>query len=162
ALGLALTILYAAWLMKRDYPKARAARRVVEILGLVALILGGASLILLPEELVLLWFLHPLPQALIDSGWFVLLATRAAIAITWAALLVITFRIRYFFVEYVGDVTAYINPQALDRFTELRRKVRDSVCETTRLILGYKAPGEETWHYDAIAVVGHSLGSVIA
>lgn len=162
ALGLALGILYAAWLMKRDYPKARAARRVLEVLGLIALILGGASLILLPEELVLLWFLHPLPQALLDSDWFALLTTRTAIAITWAALLVITFRIRYFFVEYVGDVTAYINPQALDRFTELRRKVRDSVCETTRLILGYKAPGEETWHYDAIAVVGHSLGSVIA
>jgi hypothetical protein len=162
ALGLALGLLYVAWLMKRDHPEARAARRPVEVLGLIALVLGGLSLILLPEELVLLWFLHPLPRALLDSDWFALLTTRTAIAITWAALLVITFRIRYFFVEYVGDVTAYINPQALDRFTELRRKVRDSVCETTRLILGYKAPGDREWHYDAIAVVGHSLGSVIA
>ena len=162
ALGLALLLLYGAYLMKRDYPKWRMARRVVEILGLVFLILGGASLILLPEELIALWFWHPLPQSLLDSDWFALLTTKTAIAITWAALLIITFRIRYFFVEYVGDVTAYINPQALDRFSELRRKVRDVVCATARAILEYKAPGDSSWHYDSVAVVGHSLGSVIA
>ena len=162
ALGVALLVLWAAYLMKRDYPKARGARRPVEILGLVCLVLGGLSLILLPEEIAVLWFLHPLPKSLLDSDWFALLTTKTSIAITWAVLLLITFRIRYFFVEYVGDVTAYVNPQALDRFTELRRKVRDVVCSAARSILAYKPPGESAWLYDSIAIVGHSLGSVIA
>ena len=69
--------------------------------------------------------------------------------------------VKYFLVEYVGDVAAYVSGHKLDRFYKLRAEIQELVCKTFRAVY------EARWSdgspvYSRIAVVGHSLGSVIA
>jgi hypothetical protein len=58
-------------------------------------------------------------------------------------------------------VAAYVTPHTLDRFFDLRDKVRERVLRTARAI--YHARGTDgRYLYDRIAVVAHSLGSVVS
>lgn len=85
----------------------------------------------------------------------------AATLFAWAILLAASAVIRWFFIEFAGDVAVYVSPHVLDRFAELRQKIKDFVCGTAKAIYDEKdASGRHL--YDAVAVVGHSLGSVIA
>jgi hypothetical protein len=64
-------------------------------------------------------------------------------------------------VEYVGDIAAYVSPQWLDRFNELRQRIKNVACTTTRAI--YDARSEDgSPLYKKVVIAGHSLGSVIA
>jgi hypothetical protein len=82
-------------------------------------------------------------------------------AVTWAALVAISAYVRGLLVQYVGDVAIYIQPQALDRFHELREQIKKLLRETTYPIY---AARDETGNflYQGVYWVGHSLGSVIA
>ena len=62
---------------------------------------------------------------------------------------------RWFLIQYVGDVAAYVQPQVVDRFYELRKEIKKCVWTTANAV--YR---EE--EYRDIIVVGHSLGSVVA
>ena len=62
-----------------------------------------------------------------------------------------------------GDVTAYVSAYRLDRFTELRNRIKEVARKTAAAI--YEATRDEkskVWAYESVAVVAHSLGSVIA
>jgi hypothetical protein len=64
-------------------------------------------------------------------------------------------------IQYVGDVAAYIEPHTLNRFSELRERIKDAALRPARAVYAARrADGE--FEYDRVAVVGHSLGSVIA
>jgi hypothetical protein len=78
---------------------------------------------------------------------------RAALA--WPCVVLAAALVRWFLIEYLGDVVAYVEPQALDKFYELRRQIKDSVGTTARIVYGMQ-------EYEDILVVGHSLGSVVA
>jgi len=159
--GFALMSLWLAFWLKRDHPGLTFARSIGQTVGLVLLVIASLWLIVLPESLVILWFLHPFTSQTLRSSIFSAFVTPLGIVAAWAILLLVTWAVRYFFVEYLGDIVAYVNPQALDRFAELRQKIKSSVADVARLILAYKA-GESAWCYDSVAIVGHSLGSVIA
>ncbi|WP_412069666.1 hypothetical protein [Rubrivirga sp. IMCC43871] len=101
-----------------------------------------------------------LPEALaagsigaIDAQWF-----RLGV---WFALFGVSALIRNVIVQYFGDVAAYVSSHTLDRFAELRRAIREV---TTTLLHGVyhsrDADGEPA--YAGVAIVGHSLGSVVA
>lgn len=78
----------------------------------------------------------------------------------WWFLLIATLVVRQVLVEYVGDVAAYVTPQSLDRFNELRERIKACVYNAGSAI--YRATRDGVREYDQITVAGHSLGSVAA
>jgi hypothetical protein len=78
--------------------------------------------------------------------------------LTWFALLGVSAVVRYFLVQYVGDVAVYVSAHTIDRFAEVRQKIRDSVYAGAQAV--YAVSGEVA--YDGIILVGHSLGSVVS
>jgi pimeloyl-ACP methyl ester carboxylesterase len=69
--------------------------------------------------------------------------------------------VRFLLVQYPGDVTAYVESHTVDRFAELRAKIKESVLNKARAV--YAASLDEVGTgYGEVVMVGHSLGSVIA
>jgi hypothetical protein len=78
----------------------------------------------------------------------------------WVALAWVSKQIRGFLVQYVGDVAAYVSPSALDRFDAIRERIKDCSFKTANAI--YRAEHDGQFLYRNVAVIGHSLGSVVA
>ncbi|HEX7705382.1 MAG TPA: hypothetical protein VF701_02890 [Thermoanaerobaculia bacterium] len=78
----------------------------------------------------------------------------------WGFLLGATLIVRQVLVQYVGDVAAYVTPQSLDRFSDLRESIKECVQKVGRAV--YRAGRDGVLEYEQITVVGHSLGSVAA
>jgi hypothetical protein len=76
--------------------------------------------------------------------------------IAWPLALAASEITRYFLIQYVGDTAAYIQPQYLDRFNEIRWRIKSCVYKAARAVY------TSSEQYDAVVVVAHSLGSVIA
>lgn len=90
---------------------------------------------------------HSLPVDILLSVLFWL-----AVAFSFAA--------RYFIVEYVGDVAAYISPFKASKFQALRDTVQKVGNDVASLVLGFTAAPIPA--YEKVIFVGHSLGSVLA
>jgi len=87
---------------------------------------------------------------LLSKGWWV-----------WPFLIFLSSQIRTLLVEFVGDVAIYITPNKLDRFYAVRQKIKDTALQSARAV--YLAMGrDQKFQYEKIAIIGHSLGSVIA
>jgi len=71
----------------------------------------------------------------------------------WGTLFFASMYVRNVLVQYMGDVTAYVDSHSLDRFNDIRAKIKARVFEQAKAIY--------TQQYEHIAMVGHSLGSVI-
>jgi hypothetical protein len=78
----------------------------------------------------------------------------------WPFLLLLSYEVRELLIQYVGDVAAYISPNKLDRFNEIRTKIKDLAAASASAV--YLAQDGDGFLYDKVAVLGHSLGSVIA
>jgi hypothetical protein len=78
----------------------------------------------------------------------------------WPLLILLSYEVRELLIQYVGDVAAYISPNKLDRFSEIRQKIKDVAATSANAV--YLARDGDKFLYDKVAVVGHSLGSVIA
>ena len=76
--------------------------------------------------------------------------------IAWLLALAACEIIRYSLIQYVGDTAAYIQPQYLDRFNEIRWRIKTCVYKAARAVY------TSSEQYDAVIFVAHSLGSVIA
>jgi predicted alpha/beta hydrolase family esterase len=88
---------------------------------------------------------------LISSQWWPLV---------WVGLFGVSIIVRRFLIQYMGDVAAYITPHKLDRFFELRTKIRQWVLDVAQAVyFDRKESGEPT--YKRIGIIGHSLGSVV-
>ena len=79
----------------------------------------------------------------------------------WAILIGLSALARSFLVQYLGDVAAYVSPHKLDRFNEIRDRIRGEVFKTACALYSARSADGRP-EYDQIALVGHSLGSVIA
>jgi len=79
----------------------------------------------------------------------------------WPFLALITYVVRDLMIEYVGDVAAYVTPNKLDTFSEVRTKIKDIAYQSASAVFLARAD-DNTPLYTKVAVVGHSLGSVIA
>ncbi|HEX7186548.1 MAG TPA: hypothetical protein VF756_32305 [Thermoanaerobaculia bacterium] len=79
----------------------------------------------------------------------------------WAALISLSAFARSFLIQYLGDVAAYVSPHKLDRFNEIRERIRAEVFKTACALYAARS-SEGTPEYDQVALVGHSLGSVVA
>ena len=78
--------------------------------------------------------------------------------VTWAVVLLLSGVVRRFLVQYLGDVTVYVDSHAVDRFADLRSRIKECVADRARAV--YAAAGNDD--YAAVVVVGHSLGSVVS
>ncbi len=74
--------------------------------------------------------------------------------LAWPLTVAASAAVRWFLIEFAGDVAAYVQPQVVDRFFELRKAIKEAVWRTAHAI--YSTPD-----YEDIIVVGHSLGSVV-
>ena len=83
------------------------------------------------------------------------------VAPAWAALLVVSILARGVFVSFVGDVAAYVSPHKLDKFADIRRQIKKTVCDDARALYAAK-DADGAPYYDGVIIVGHSLGSVVA
>jgi hypothetical protein len=72
----------------------------------------------------------------------------------WAGLIAVSALVRKLMIQFPGDVAAYCSTQTLDRFLEIRSKIKEWVGQTARAIY-------ESGEYEGVAWVGHSLGSVV-
>lgn len=78
--------------------------------------------------------------------------------VTWAAVVLVSSVVRRFLVQYLGDVTAYVDAHTVDRFADLRSRIKQCVSDRARAV--YAATGND--EYAGVIVVGHSLGSVVS
>jgi hypothetical protein len=80
----------------------------------------------------------------------------------WPFLIAFSAKVRGLMVQYVGDVAIYVTSNKLDRFDEVRSKIKETARIVASAVFTAYDSGEPKFLYDKIAVVGHSLGSVIA
>ena len=73
----------------------------------------------------------------------------------WVALLVLSAILRGVMIQFPGDVAAYISTHTLDRFQEIRTKIKERVGTVAKAIYASN-------EYEGVVWVGHSLGSVVA
>jgi hypothetical protein len=81
--------------------------------------------------------------------------------ISWPLLIAVSWLVRRLLVQYVGDVAVYITPHTLDRFNSLREKIRKTVVGAAKAVYATRRADGQTFEYDDVFIVGHSLGSVI-
>ncbi len=96
--------------------------------------------------------------------WYALkelwLVSRQTLA--WLAVVAFGFGARYFIVEYVGDVAAYISPYKDSKFDEIRHKIQQIGLNVGKTIYGFGTATPNVPYYKRVVIVGHSLGSVLA
>jgi hypothetical protein len=80
--------------------------------------------------------------------------------VVWVSLFAISLFVRRFVIEYVGDVAAYISPHKLDRFFDIRQKIRQWVADVAQAVYSAKN-NSGSLLYERIGIIGHSLGSVV-
>ena len=100
----------------------------------------------------------------IFPSWVNFLANPAWV---WPFLILFSAKVREIMVQYVGDVAIYVRPNMLDRFDAVRSEIKEAARSVvSALFTSYELkaqPGAASeFQYDKIALVGHSLGSVIA
>jgi hypothetical protein len=85
----------------------------------------------------------------------------AAAIVGWYALVAEIFFVRYFLVQYAGDVAAYISPYKSSKFEDIRNRIQSIGLNVAKVIYGFEntTPVPD---YQRVVIVGHSLGSVLA
>ena len=92
----------------------------------------------------------------VSRAWAMIDAT----AVLWLALLMIAWSMRRLYVQYVGDVAAYVSSHDVSKFNEIRNAIQNAACKATSAVYQAQQSGQQT--YDKVIVVAHSLGSLIA
>jgi hypothetical protein len=80
----------------------------------------------------------------------------------WLALIAEALFARYFLIQYVGAVAAYISPYKDSKFDQLRHQIQKIGFDIGKAIYGFGPPRSSVPTYSKVVVVGHSLGSVLA
>ena len=70
--------------------------------------------------------------------------------------------LRWFLVQSVGDVAAYVSAHRASRFDTIRRRIQEIARNVARNVYGSRVAATGELEYGEVIVVGHSLGSVIA
>jgi len=80
----------------------------------------------------------------------------------WPALIVLAKLVRDLLIQFPGDVAIYVDSNKLDRFYNIRREIKQIASDSVARIYTARSADDSSWEYSRIAIVGHSLGSVIA
>jgi len=87
---------------------------------------------------------------------------RIAIGVIWGLPALAALIVRWFLIEYVGDVVAYVSSYSVSRFAEIRAAIQEVAASVGAAVFGAVGPDGTTPIYSSVVLVGHSLGSVIA
>jgi len=79
-----------------------------------------------------------------------------------AALIVLAKLVRDLLIQFPGDVAIYVDSNKLDRFYKIRQEIKQIASDSVTGIYTARSADDSSWEYSKIAIVGHSLGSVIA
>jgi hypothetical protein len=123
-----------------DLPQNQTTRALTRRVRVLFLTIMG-TLALFAEEVLRRGHLLPV----VVAGWH---------GLSWPLVIAVTLLVRSFLIQYAGDVAAYVQPQILDRFFELRQQIDECVWRTAHAIYCDR-------QYADILLVGHSLGSVV-
>jgi hypothetical protein len=106
--------------------------------------------------------LQPVPRAM--AGWVGVPYVYLRLAVIWGLALVFGYFVRWFLIEFAGDVAIYTSGYKVSAFDQVRSAIRQTVLDAAAPIYSAKDgnAADAPWLYDHIIVVGHSLGSVIA
>jgi hypothetical protein len=86
-----------------------------------------------------------------------------AVVSIWALVLVLSYVIRGFMIEYIGDVVAYVNAHEASEFHDIREAIRKIAHDLGAAIYALRRSGDDPAPlYSRVVMAGHSLGSVIA
>ena len=77
-------------------------------------------------------------------------------------LILFSAKVREILVQYVGDVAIYVCANKLDRFDRVRNEIKEAAHSGVSSIFTAYDLNTNAYLYDRVALVGHSLGSVIA
>lgn len=80
----------------------------------------------------------------------------------FAASAALIYKARWFFVQYAGDVAAYVSAHTVSKFHEVRERIRATGIKVAHAVYEARAANSPDFAYQRIIVVGHSLGSVVA
>jgi hypothetical protein len=84
------------------------------------------------------------------------------LGVVWGLALIVSYFVRKFLIQYVGDVAAYVSAHTVSRFDELREEIRARAFTLARAVYHARGSRPDTLAYERVIVLGHSLGSVIA
>jgi hypothetical protein len=80
---------------------------------------------------------------------------------TWGFVVGLSMLARKVFVQYVGDVAAYVSAYSVNEYWELRARIKEEGVKVAHAVYGaLTADGQAA--YPRVVVVAHSLGSIIA
>ncbi|HVP39930.1 MAG TPA: hypothetical protein VMS93_12180 [Candidatus Saccharimonadales bacterium] len=82
--------------------------------------------------------------------------------LVWAAALGLCAAGRWFLVEYVGDVAAYVSAHTVSKFDEVRDAIQKAAMDVAGRVYRLRSLDETAFAYARVVMVGHSLGSVVA
>jgi len=91
----------------------------------------------------------------------------------WFAMIAEALFVRYFIIEYVGDVAAYISPYKDSKFDQIRQTIQKIGSDVAKVVYGFRSEPAaanaahppnvpNVPNYEHVIMVGHSLGSVLA
>ncbi len=80
----------------------------------------------------------------------------------WPFLIFLSSQVRTLMVQYVGDVAIYVTSNKIDRFSEVREKIKDVAYKSASCVYHAMMERQNSFAYEKIAIIGHSLGSKIA
>ncbi|MBK6940834.1 MAG: hypothetical protein IPH13_11635 [Planctomycetes bacterium] len=130
-------------------------RQLVLLFGVLGALIGGAVAIGVAAVM------HASGEGpLVPIDVLPWLGTNLAVAVFWTVLVVASAYVRRLLVQFIGDIAAYITPQYVDRFLEVRTQIKNAVREVVEAVYRQREEGRPA--YDRILLVGHSLGSVAA
>jgi hypothetical protein len=142
----------------------RSSGQALRANGVLLFLFGVSFLVHIASLGFPLWFLtnhHIDPMPLTRTLHKMLHLASSSIWV-WPFLIALSAKIRTLLIEYAGDVAIYVTPNKLDRFDEVRTKIKQTVRDVASAIYLAREPGNKQFLYEQVAVVGHSLGSVIA
>ena len=116
-----------------DLPQNQTTRGLTLRVRLLYLVIMG-TLALFAEEVLRRG--HLLPTVL--AAWH---------GLSWPLVIAVTLLVRSFLIQYAGDVAAYVQPQLLDRFFELRHEIKDVVWRAAHAV--YSEPDTRTSYWSA-------------
>ena len=121
--------------------------------GLVALSVAAVSILILSGMDFVIPAGMEVPGLL--KGWIAI-----GVLAIWTLMVLISRGARYFLVQYVGDVVAYVSAHKVSKFAEVRESIQRVCYRLGKAI--YAAEEGAEFLYGRVIVVGHSLGSVVA
>jgi hypothetical protein len=166
-------IALGTWVLPSLYKLARkktVTPRWLSLLGWILIVSGSVLMVLAASAMVVeimgghvrgFWWPY-----VSDCAVWLFPGHKVLIIAVWVIELFAAYKIRWFLVEFVGDVAAYVAAHTVSKFWELRQQIWYAAMKVARGV--YRARLESTaepetvgFLYEKIIVAGHSLGSVI-